>query len=203
MPPKKKGKGKGKGKGKKKGKKDDATLELEDKYKRTMDEIEALKDHLAIRKEYTRRAQSASHQVQERMSKAETMLQEHVSDQKSINADMTRQYKTMQTEMGLKIHHLEAELIRTRTHLDMTKEELKSTQEERDRMVKERDEEIHSLNIKVSSMEKAYEVILREALDNLTMKITDARKQWENKTTHIHGKAKQVLLELGLNPLDI
>ena len=32
-------------------------------------------------------------------------------------ADMTRQYKTMQTEMGVNIHHLEAELARTRARL--------------------------------------------------------------------------------------
>lgn len=42
MPPKKKGKGKKK-------KKDDAELQLEEKYQKTMDEIEALKDHLAKR----------------------------------------------------------------------------------------------------------------------------------------------------------
>ena len=40
MPPKKKGKKK---------KKDDAELQLEEKYQKTMDEIEALKDHLAKR----------------------------------------------------------------------------------------------------------------------------------------------------------
>jgi len=40
MPPKKKGKKK---------KKDDAELALDENYKRTLDEIEALKDHLAKR----------------------------------------------------------------------------------------------------------------------------------------------------------
>ena len=29
-------------------------------------------------------------------------------------SDMTRQYKTMQTEMGLRIHKLETDLLRTR-----------------------------------------------------------------------------------------
>jgi hypothetical protein len=42
----------------------------------------------AIRKEFTRRAQSASAQVHERMAKAEQMLQEHINDQKHINAGM-------------------------------------------------------------------------------------------------------------------
>ena len=37
-----------------------------------------------------------------------------------IPADMTRQYKTMQTEMGLRIHQLETELQRTRAQLGKT-----------------------------------------------------------------------------------
>lgn len=203
MPPKKKGKGKGKGKGKKKGKKDDAALALDDKYKRTMDEIEALKDHLAIRKEYTRQAQAASQAVSARMAKAEQMLQEHVDDQKSINADMTRQYKTMQTEMGHKVHHLETELQRTRTTLGNTKDQLRETQLERDRITKEKDGEIALLKHKVDSMEKAYESLLREALDNLGNKITAARDSWGSSGAKVQGKAKTLLLELGLNPLHI
>ena len=45
--------------------------------------------------------------------------------------------------------------------------------------------------------------IFQEALDNLQLKIVEAKKQWYNNTTTIHGKAKQVLLEFGLNPLYI
>lgn len=44
--------------------------------------------HLAVRKEYTRRAQSASAQVHDRMAKAEQMLNEHIEDQKAINAGL-------------------------------------------------------------------------------------------------------------------
>ena len=35
--------------------------------------------------------------------------------------DMTRQYKTMQTEMGLRVHQLETELERTNKKLGMVK----------------------------------------------------------------------------------
>jgi hypothetical protein len=51
MPPKKK---KGKGKGKEKKKDDPMAMELDDKYKKTVHEIEALKDQLAVRKELAR-----------------------------------------------------------------------------------------------------------------------------------------------------
>jgi len=203
MPPKKK-KGKGKGKGKKKGKKkDDAQLELDDKYKRTMDEINSLKDHLAIRREFTRRAKSASSDMARRMEEAEKELEEHREDQKAINADMTRQYKTMQTEMSMRIYQLETELGRTRTQLSTTETELKKSYEDRDRIVKEKDNEIVDLKIKIDQMEQAYENVLREALDNLMHKLDLAKEKWENQSAMIQTKNKQTLLEFGLNPLDI
>jgi len=203
MPPKKK-KGKGKGKGKKKGKKkDDAQLELDDKYKRTMDEINSLKDHLAIRREFTRRAKSASSDMARRMEDAEKELEDHKEDQKAINADMTRQYKTMQTEMSMRIYQLETELGRTRTQLSTTEAELKKSYEDRERIVKEKDNEIVDLKIKIDQMEQAYENVLREALDNLMHKLDLAKEKWENQSAMIQTKNKQTLLEFGLNPLDI
>lgn len=197
---KKKGKGKGKNKGKKK---DDAQLELEDKYKRTMEEINALKDHLAIRRDFTRRAKSASSDMARKMKDAEQELEEHKEDQKAINADMTRQYKTMQTEMGLRIHQLEAELGRTKTQLSSTEAELKKSYEDRARMLEERENEIMDLKLKIDSMEQAYENILREALDSLMNKLDIAKDNWEQQSAKIQAKNKQTLLEFGLNPLDI
>lgn len=199
MPPKKKKKGKG---GKKK-KKDDATLELEDKYKRTVDEIEALKDHLAIRKELSRRATGLSDEIRSKMKDAEKTLEEHKSDQKAINADMTRQYKTMQTEMGLRIHKLETDLLRTRQLLGTTEAELKKTQEEKDKMMKEKDDEINRLQMKIDGMEKDYERIVDEALDNLIQKIDMAKEKWEEKATLVQVNNKHLLMEFGLNPLEL
>ena len=51
------------------------------------------------------------------MLETEDTLHKTQDDQKAISADMTRQYKTMQTEMGLRIYQLETELARTRTQL--------------------------------------------------------------------------------------
>ncbi|KAI8776611.1 coiled-coil domain-containing protein 153-like [Biomphalaria glabrata] len=199
MPPKKK-----KGKGKKKAsKKDDAKLELEDSYKRTLDEIAALKDHLAVRRDLTRRAQSASLDITKRMEETERLLKEHKEDQKDINADMTRQYKTMQTEMGLRIHQLETELGRTRTQLSATEAELKKSYEDRKKMIDEKDNIIKDLKLKIDSMEKAYDNVLREALDNLIIKLDAAKLLWDQHSSLIQSKNKQTLLEFGLNPQDI
>ncbi|KAL5019699.1 hypothetical protein ScPMuIL_002591 [Solemya velum] len=201
MPPKKK---KGKGKGKKKGKKkDDASLELEDKYKKTVDEIQALKDHLSVRKEIVRRGQAISNDWRQKVEAAQQELLEQKVDQKSINSDMTRQYKTMQTEMGLRIHQLETELGKTRQQLVHTEEQLKQTRQEKEQMMKDKDEEIENLKRTITNMEVDYGKILDESLDNLISKIDMAKERWEEQATLVHSKNKQVLLEFGLNPLDI
>jgi len=48
-------------------------------------------------------------ELKERMREADDLLKRQQDDQKSVSADMTRQYKTMQTEMNIKIHQLEKE----------------------------------------------------------------------------------------------
>ena len=61
----------------------------------------------------------------------------------------------------------------------------------------------HSSNISLKKKKESKILIFQEALDNLQLKIVEAKQQWYNNTTTIHGKAKQVLLEFGLNPLHI
>ncbi|XP_033641363.1 coiled-coil domain-containing protein 153-like [Asterias rubens] len=201
MPPKKKGKGKGK-KGKKK-KKNDAELTIEDKYKQTLNEIEALKDHLSSRKDLARRSQSHSEEWKMKMKIAQEDLDQQKTDQRDVTSDMTRQYKTMQTEMGVRVHQLEADLAKTKTQLARTQHELKSTKEQKEQMTKEKDGTIAELEDKIKNMEFSYENMLHEALDNLVLKLDAAKKRWTNEATHIHGVQKEKLLEFGLNPLDI
>ncbi|WAR05518.1 CC153-like protein [Mya arenaria] len=169
MPAKKKKGKKGK-KGKKK--KDDATLELEDKYQRTVNEIEALKDHLAIRKEFSRKAHGAEDEMRSKVRETEKNLEKHQTDQKAINAATTEA-------------------------------DLKRVTEEKERMTKEKDEEIDGLNIKIDGMEKDYERILDETLDSLMAKIDAAKEKWEEKATLVQVNNKHVLMEFGLNPLEL
>lgn len=198
MPPKKK---KGKGKGKKK--KDDAQLDLEDKYKKTMDEIEALKDHLGFRKELARRNQSATETMKSKMNDSMKELESHKEDQKAINAAMTRQYKTMQSEMGQKTHLLERELIQTQELLRNTQRKLRETEEEKKRIIIEKDEEIFRLNSDISKMEREYKRILEEAMATLINQIDSSVMRWEEKAVAIQGSNTKSLLEFGLKPLDI
>ncbi|XP_033757942.1 coiled-coil domain-containing protein 153-like [Pecten maximus] len=199
MPPKKK---KGKGKGKKK-KKDDASLELEDKYKKTMTEIEALKDHLAIRKEIARKSQSVGNMMKSRMAEAQKDMEEQKADQKAINSEMALAYKSMQTTLQLKVHTLDMKLMQTEAKLKETEKKLRETEDEKERITREKDEEIEKLNLNIRVMEKEYIRILDESLNSLVAKIDGAKSKWELSGSNLQARSKQNLLELGLHPLDI
>lgn len=200
MPPKKK-KGKKKGKGKKK--KDDAELELEDKYRKTMDEIEALKDHLAVRKEIARRSQSHGDEWKAKMTEAREELENKVKDHSAVSADMTRQYKTMQTDLSLRLDEMDSKLKTTQAKLKDTEDELSDTKADRDRILKEKNAEIEDLRLKINSLELSYEGIIGDTLDSLIEKVKVAQKKWSDDTELIAHRNAQTLLEFGLNPLDL
>ncbi|ELT97463.1 hypothetical protein CAPTEDRAFT_170982 [Capitella teleta] len=178
-------------------------LTTEDKYKRTLEEMEALKDHMSTRRAMARRSQSASDEWKARMLQAEGELREQKDEHKAVSSDITRQYKTMQTDMGLRIYTLETELARTRAQLDRTELELKQTQEEKEKINRDKDQEIADLKLKKDNMEQQYITIIDRTLDGLKEKIGIARDKWEDKSNAIQSKNKHLLLEFGLNPLHI
>ncbi|CAB3998765.1 Hypothetical predicted protein [Paramuricea clavata] len=114
MPPKKTVKAKKK---KKKTAGEKTELTVEDKYKRTMEEIESLKVELATRTEHARRSRDMSARMEERMCEAQEEVIQEKEDKRDISTDLTRQYKMMQSELGLKIHILEQTVTTLRSQL--------------------------------------------------------------------------------------
>ncbi|XP_078055345.1 dynein regulatory complex protein 12 [Mustelus asterias] len=116
---------------------------------------------------------------------------------------MTRQYKTMRSDMDLRVHQLEIEVSRLQQELKSCQQQLARTQEEKLQIIKEKDSTIKELQSKIDNMETEYEVILHDSLDMLLNKLETARLQWEKTATSFHLEQKQKLLEFGLNPLEI
>lgn len=92
MPPKKK---KGSKKGKKKSGKD-VELTTEDKLKLKSAEIGSLKDHLALRKDFSRQTKAAYEELKSRLDDTNTQIEEIQSVHRSASAYLTHQYKSLQ-----------------------------------------------------------------------------------------------------------
>lgn len=96
MPPKKKGK-KGTKDAKKKGGKE-GDLTEGDKLKLKSHEVDALKDTLAFRKDFSRRSKAAFEDLKEKLEETNTQIEEISSVHKASSAYLTHQYKNLQVE---------------------------------------------------------------------------------------------------------
>ncbi|XP_043935391.1 coiled-coil domain-containing protein 153 [Protopterus annectens] len=176
---------------------------IEEKFKKASHEVDVLKDHLALRRDLVRQAQANNEEFKLKMLTLEKELDEERGEKKAISSDLTRQYKTLQADMVLRIHKLQTEVSHLQQQLESCREELKATQGEKERLVLEKDEVIAELQNKIDNMETDYERILHDGLDKLQSKIAAAKLQWEQQATTIHFEQKRLLLDFGLNPLDI
>lgn len=178
-------------------------LTIEDKYKRTMEEIECLKVELATRTEHSRRNRDMSARMKEKMLEAKDEVEQEQQDKMDISSDLTRQYKMMQSELCLKIHILEQSVASLRSQLSSTEAELAETKKERDDIRREKDDIIAELQFKIDTMESAYETLLHDTLDKMGDKVEEAKKKWLSESHAIQEQNKQLLLAFGLNPLEI
>ncbi|KAJ7990463.1 hypothetical protein DPEC_G00300570 [Dallia pectoralis] len=187
----------------KKKKTDEGRNELVEKYKRSEMDVVVLKDHLALRGDMTRQAQSISHDLRSHIREMEQKLRHERLDRKDVSTDLTRQYKAMQTDMTIKVNRTEEEVILLREQLARCQEELRAERKEREQMNQEKDDTIADLQNKLDHMEIDYEKILHDTLDSLTSNLSETRVRWENESISSHQRFKELLSDFGLNPLDI
>ncbi|XP_072342466.1 dynein regulatory complex protein 12 isoform X1 [Scyliorhinus torazame] len=198
MPPKNKGKGKAK-----KAKKGVEGDNIEEKYKRTVHQVESLKDQLVLRRDIARQALLVKEEWKAKLQDLKHDLNEEQDVKKAIHSDLTRQYKTMRSDTDLQVHQLEIEVSHLQQQLTSCQQQLARTQEEKLQIIKEKDSTIKELQSKIDNMETEYEAIVHDSLDMLLNKLETSRLQWEKAATSFHLEQKQKLLEFGLNPLEI
>ncbi|XP_065889657.1 dynein regulatory complex protein 12-like [Dysidea avara] len=200
---KKKGKKKAK-KGKKKdGGKDGFELALEERYRRTLLEIDSLKEDLVQRTEQSRKSRQAETTMKDKLDDAQGTISLEKSSKREISIDMTRQYKTMQMQLENKIETLEGMMKKLQGELEETKQKLADVTIERDILKKEKEEQLALLNDKLSTMEKSYESILQDTLDDMGTRMEGLRLKWDKESQLIEQKNRQVLLEFGVSHVDL
>ncbi|XP_020378249.2 coiled-coil domain-containing protein 153 isoform X1 [Rhincodon typus] len=176
---------------------------VEEKYKRTVQQVKSLKDQLVLRKDIARQALMVKEEWKAKLQVLKNDLAEEQDVKKAIHSDMTRQYKTMRADMDLRVHQLEIEISHLQQQLTSCQQQLARTQEEKLQIIREKDSTIKELQSKIDNMETEYEAILHDSLDLLLNKLEAARLQWEKTATSFHSEQKQKLLEFGLKPLVI
>ncbi|KAI3354296.1 hypothetical protein L3Q82_018828 [Scortum barcoo] len=186
--------------------------DLEAKYKRSILDIAILQDHIAVQCESVRKVQSDRTDLRTRVRDMEQKLQHERQDHRDVNSDLSRQYKTMQTELTNKVKRLETEVSQLKEELVLCQDRLKTEKREREQMEQEKDATIADLKHKLDNMETDYERILHvscntykklETLDSMTSQLSVAQQGWEDKGTTLHKNYEELLSEFGLNAMDI
>jgi len=199
MPPKKDGKKKKK---KKVAKTGDATT-VEEKYDQTLKKIDSLQSELVLRTEIARRSKATSSDLRLRIKEVNELSEEEKQNKYDISTDLIRQYKSMQLDLTSKIKSLENNNASLSERLNIVNNELKNERKNKERIVKEKDDIIYDLEYKVEHMEAAYENILHDAFDLMDIKLDEAKVEWKHEALSVQRKNKDLLLQFGLNPLDI
>ncbi|XP_035011119.1 coiled-coil domain-containing protein 153 [Hippoglossus stenolepis] len=184
-------------------KQDKSDNDLEAKYRRSVLDVAILHDHIAVQCESVRTVQSDRIDLRRRVRDMEQNLQHERQDHRDVNSNISRQYKTMQTELTNKAKRLETEVSQLNEELALCQEELSKEKREREQMEQEKDATIAELQHKLDNMETDYEKILHETLDSLTSQLSAARQRWEDTSTTSHQNYQGLLSEFGLNALDI
>ena len=189
----------------KKGKKDkkkgnDLELTVEDRLKRTSQEVDILKQQLVERQEYAQRSKSSELSAKQRLAAAKTSLAEEKVLTNDLAYDLTRQYKTLQLQSETRIQMLEATVRRLNEELTSTKKELTTVISERDRLKEEKENEVAVLNARLESVQKSYDSVIAEALDGLTTQLEASRTQWDKESVGIDHATLNLLENFG-NPL--
>ena len=192
---------KGKKGGKKKSK--DGDLGEENKLKLKTHEVDALKDNLALRRELTRKSKAAYEEIRDKLDDASNQIEEIEHVHKASSAYLTHQYKTMQSDMAIKMHQLETELASTKKVLDKTEGFLAQEIEEKKRVIKEKDHVITDLNQRIDNIQIKYDSTISSTLDKFIMNLNQRKILWEEKSERLQTKNKILLAELGLKIHDI
>ncbi|XP_062329139.1 coiled-coil domain-containing protein 153 isoform X2 [Osmerus eperlanus] len=199
MPPKKKGRRKIK----KTKKPEEGVNKLEAQYKRTVLDVEILRDHLAVRCDAARQARVVSSELRVEVRDLEQKLSHERQDRSDVSAVVSRQYDSIQTGLTARVKRLEEEVISLRQQLAQCKEELRTERAQGDLLQQEKDATISELQTRLDSMETDYEKILHDSLDSLASQLCAARQGWEDQSFSLHQEYKVMLSDFGLNSLDI
>ncbi|XP_061448630.1 coiled-coil domain-containing protein 153 [Rhineura floridana] len=175
----------------------------EEKYRKTVLEVDTLKQHLVLRRDMARQVMADSEGLKQRLEDLEKELEEARGDKKDIYEEMICQYRQLQHQTDTRIQNLEAETQNLQAQLATCQKDLSQSRADTGRMLEGKDKALAEMQRKIDEMETEYEKILHGSLDCVLSKLQSAKLSWEKEATVIHMEYKHRLKDFGLNPLEV
>ncbi|KAJ3069175.1 hypothetical protein HDU98_007756 [Podochytrium sp. JEL0797] len=178
------------------------SLDSLDKLTKTSLEIDTLLSELAHRDTLSARLHSQHDLATHKISLLESELQQKDVDGHEITSDMSRQYKSMQSEMAARIDALEATVKELKDKLAMSQTANQESTKEYLRIIAIKDEVIEEQNVKMSYMSAEFESMLNETLQKMSRKLEVVSTRWkENDNMQISEGNSRKLADFHLTRL--
>uniref|UniRef100_A0A8C5SNA4 Dynein regulatory complex protein 12 n=1 Tax=Laticauda laticaudata TaxID=8630 RepID=A0A8C5SNA4_LATLA len=186
----------------KKTRKQKSSVPGEETHKKASPEADALKQHLVLQRDLAKQAMIDREGFRQRLTELERELEEAQKDKKDIYEEMIRQYQQFQCQTDSQIQHLEAEKQNLQEELAACQKSLRRSEEEQAKISEEKERAEAQMQQKAEEMEKEWERILHDSLDQVLFKLQATKLGWEKEAALIHTEYKNALKEFGLNPLE-
>ncbi|KAJ3047998.1 hypothetical protein HK097_010972 [Rhizophlyctis rosea] len=206
MPPKKKPGSAGSGKKKKAATKEltQDQLDATEKLVQAQAEIDTLLRELELRNDLNARLKLHIAEQKARILALEEQLDHRSQDRLELTSDMSRQYKTMQSEMLSRINMLEGQVTELKVKLARTETTMQKAAEDHTRVISEKDLIIEDQNVRMTYMSNEFESMLNETLAKMSKKLETVSLKWkESDNVHLSDVNQRRLADFHLTRLTL
>eukprot|EP00756_Hemistasia_phaeocysticola_P038722 Hpha_TRINITY_DN16778_c0_g1::TRINITY_DN16778_c0_g1_i1::g.77519::m.77519 len=152
---------------------------LEFKKERAMVQVECLQEAYMRRKQASEEAHAEEQELREKRDQLRQDYQNLKDERYDIISDFTRQNKSMQDALIVRINDLESTICDLKDQLELSKIALEEIKNDKDQQIKQKDKEINDQSDRMDDMAREFEAMLKDTLDKMSERIDEKKKSDE------------------------
>eukprot|EP01065_Artemidia_motanka_P050768 TRINITY_DN8751_c3_g1_i1.p1 TRINITY_DN8751_c3_g1~~TRINITY_DN8751_c3_g1_i1.p1 ORF type:complete len:274 (+),score=111.01 TRINITY_DN8751_c3_g1_i1:64-885(+) len=149
---------------------------LEFRKERAALRVECLQEAYMRRKSASEWAHAEEQELREKRDQLRTDYQNLKDERYDIISDFTRQNKSMQDELIVRINDLESTICDLKDQLELSKIALEEIKNDKDQQIKQKDKEINEQSDKMDDMAREFEMMLHDTLEKMSERIDEKKK---------------------------
>lgn len=157
---------------------DSPELDAFDKLAKATLEISALHRELEIKSDIIERQKITVDTQRTKIDDLQACLEQRTQDRIAVTADMTRQYKTIQSQLVDKVNDLQRESLDYKMRLVQLQGHFAETGRMHEAKLKEREKVIDDQKLKMAYMTQEFEGMLNVTMTRITTKLDKVTQKW-------------------------
>ncbi|KAI8898933.1 hypothetical protein BC833DRAFT_587736 [Globomyces pollinis-pini] len=181
---------------------DSPELILQEKLLKVTIENEALQRELETKNEINGRLRLQIQDQKQRINYLELQIEMRAQDRLDLTSDMSRQYKTMQSELISEVNRLESVSYELHTKLAQLQTAFTEAKKNHEEEIQQKEANLEEQQMKMTYMTNEFENMLSETLNKITRKLDLVSNRWkENDETSLAESSSRKLEDFQLTRL--